>query len=106
MGITVGAPAINNAVGYQARYIEYKTRLNEVHGLFQSGKSLQSWCSPRVGISNTFNTNTWLYVRPSVTDKLFALSYDGSQVSDPFMCHFKYNARIVRNMGVHGIPTF
>ena len=34
-------------VGMQARYIEYKTRENEVHGNFQRGRNLRSWSIPR-----------------------------------------------------------
>ena len=33
-----------NVVGLQARYIEYKSRENEVHGNFQRGRTLQDWC--------------------------------------------------------------
>ena len=38
---------INAVVGYQTRYLEYKTRVDEVHGQFQSKRSLSAWCMPR-----------------------------------------------------------
>lgn len=103
---TNGIVDFNNVVGYQARYLEYKTRLDEVHGQFQSKQSLSAWCMPRTAqiASSMIGANN-LYVNPKISDTLFALSYDGSQQSDSFLCHYRYDATIVRNMSMLGIPT-
>ena len=103
---TNGVVDFNNVVGYQARYLEYKTRVDEVHGQFQSKQSLSAWCMPRTAqIQSSMIGANNLYVNPKITDTLFALSYDGSQQSDPFLCHYRYDATIVRNMSMLGIPT-
>ena len=97
---------INSVSGYQARYLEYKTRLDEVHGQFQSKQSLRSWCMPRsVQLNNGYISASSLYINPKITDTLFALAYDGSQQSDPFLCHYRYDATLVRNMSMLGVPT-
>ena len=103
---TSGDVTLNNVVGYQARYLEYKTRVDEVHGQFQSKQSLSAWCMPRtaqlqLGVIGSNN----MYVNPKITDTLFALNYDGTQPSDPFLCHYRYDATFVRNMSMLGIPT-
>lgn len=103
---TSGDVTLNHVVGYQARYLEYKTRVDEVHGQFQSKQSLSAWCMPRTAqIESGIIGSSNMYVNPKITDTLFALSYDGSQQSDPFMCHYRYDATIVRNMSMLGIPT-
>lgn len=101
-----GNANINGVVGYQARYLEYKTRVDEVHGQFQSKQSLSAWCMPRTTqlAAGVIGGNS-LYVSPKITDTLFALSYDGKQTSDPFLCHYRYDATIVRNMSMLGVPT-
>lgn len=101
-----GDVTLNHVVGYQARYLEYKTRVDEVHGQFQSKQSLSAWCMPRTAQlqSGIIGSNN-MYVNPKITDTLFALSYDGTQPSDPFLCHYRYDATIVRNMSMLGIPT-
>lgn len=109
IGIDPSIPAsasLNYIVGYQARYLEYKTRVDEVHGLFQSKKQLSPWCSPRTVVRNSTSVGVSdLHVNPKITDTLFALKYDGSQLADPFICHWRYDATLVRNMSVLGIPS-
>lgn len=100
----------NYAIGYTSRYSEYKTRVDEVHGEFQSGKSLSAWCIPRssaiVQTSHAVFKFADFYVNPKVTDTIFALKYDGTQLSDPFLCHFKFQARKISNMSILGVSGF
>ena len=101
-----GNADINSVVGYQARYLEYKTRVDEVHGQFQSKQSLSQWCMPRsTQLASGLIAGNSLYVSPKITDTLFALGYDGEQESDPFLCHYRYDATLVRNMSMLGVPT-
>ena len=101
-----GTGQINIVAGYQARYLEYKTRVDEVHGQFQSKQPLSQWCMPRTTqLEASTIGGSALYVNPKITDTLFALSYDGTQPSDPFLCHYRYDATLVRNMSMLGIPT-
>ena len=53
-------------VGMQARYIEYKTRENEVHGNFQRGSNLNAWSIPRnIDYSSTDGLSRF-YVSPAI----------------------------------------
>lgn len=61
-----GLPDLNTVLGYQARYLEYKTRVNKVHGLFQSKASLRSWVTAR----NATFTNDWTSKNLLVNPKL------------------------------------
>lgn len=98
--------SLNTLLGYQARYLEYKTRVDEVHGEFQSKKPLSSWAIPRNNIVSKNGMSTQdLYVNPKITDTLFAFGYDGTQKTDPFLCHYRFDCTLVRNMSVLGIPT-
>ena len=63
-------------VGMQARYIEYKTRENEIHGNFQRGRNLQSWSIPRNIDYNASDGVSRFYVHPDVVDSLFKANYD------------------------------
>ena len=88
----------------QSRYNEYKSRVNEVHGNLQHGRSLASWTSPR-----NFNTvgaigEDVFFVNPHVTDRLFAIGYNGTESTDQFICHFLFDSTLVGNMSVNGIP--
>ena len=101
-----GEADMNFVIGYQARYLEYKTRVDEVHGQFQSKQPLRQWCMPRsVQLEMSSVGSAALHIHPKITDTLFALSYDGTQPSDPFLCHYRYDATLVRNMSMLGIPT-
>ena len=91
-------------VGLQARYIEYKTRENEVHGNFQRGRTLQEWCIPRnINYSATDGVSRF-YVSPDVVDSLFKANYDGTEVTDQFYCHYYFDQTIVQNKSAVGLP--
>ena len=93
-----------NVVGLQARYIEYKTRENEVHGNFQRGRTLQEWCIPRnINYSATDGVSRF-YVSPDVVDSLFKANYDGTEVTDQFYCHYFFDQTIVQNKSAVGLP--
>ena len=91
-------------VGMQARFIEYKTRENEVHGNFQRGRNLQSWSIPRNIDYNASDGVSRFYVHPDVVDSLFKANYDGTEVTDQFYCHYYFDQTIVQNKSAVGLP--
>jgi hypothetical protein len=91
-------------VGMQARYIEYKTRENEIHGNFQRGRNLQSWSIPRNIDYNASDGVSRFYVHPDVVDSLFKANYDGTEVTDQFYCHYYFDQTIVQNKSAVGLP--
>ena len=91
-------------MGYQSRYNEYKSRVNEVHGNLQHGRSLASWTSPRNFNKEGAIGEDVFFVNPHVTDRLFAFGYNGTESSDQFICHFLFDSTLVGNMSVNGTP--
>lgn len=91
-------------IGLQSRYIEYKTRENEVHGNFQRGRSLQAWSIPRNIDWTGVDGVSRFYVHPEVVDSLFKAKYDGTEVTDQFYCHYYFDQTIVQNKSAVGLP--
>ena len=102
--IVLSAPNNQNVVGMQARYMEYKTRENEVHGNFQRGRTLQAWSIPRNIDYTATDGISRFYVSPSVADSLFKARYDGTEVTDQFYCHYYFDQIIVQNKSAVGLP--
>ena len=91
-------------IGLQSRYMEYKTRENEIHGNFQRGRSLNAWCIPRnIDWTGTDGVSRF-YVHPNVVDSLFKANYDGTEVTDQFYCHYFFDQTIVQNKSAVGLP--
>ena len=91
-------------VGMQARYIEYKTRENEIHGNFQRGRNLSAWSIPRNIDYSASDGISRFYVHPNVVDSLFKSNYDGTEVTDQFYCHYFFDQTIVQNKSAVGLP--
>ena len=94
-------------LGYQARYLEYKSRVDEVHGQFQSGGSLSMWAAPRQATMVPNVPIQWqdFKVNPVVLNSIFMVNFDGTPLSDPFLCHFRFDVQRVANMSVMGLPS-
>ena len=45
------------------------------------------------------------YVDPRVSDTIFEHNFDGTEVTDQFICHYLYHATLVSDMSVNGTPT-
>ena len=95
--------------------MEYKTCVNKVHGSFNSAGTLSAWASPRNNplfvkdnYSSVFITNTSLKVDPRILNSIMAVSYDGSEPTDPFICDCHVSVEAVRPMSVSGddLETF
>lgn len=101
----------NNIIGFTNRYMEYKTCVNKVHGSFNSAGTLSAWASPRnnplfinENYSSVFITKTSLKVDPRILNPIMAVSYDGSEPTDPFICDCHVSVEAVRPMSVSGEP--
>ena len=102
--IVLSKPDNQTIVGMQARYIEYKTRENEIHGNFQRGRNLQAWSIPRNIDYTATDGVSRFYVHPDVVDSLFKVNYDGTEVTDQFYCHYYFDQTIVQNKSAVGLP--
>ena len=102
---------VNNIIGFTNRYMEYKTSVNKVHGSFNTAGSLSAWASPRnnplfvkENYSSVFITNSSLKVDPRILNPIMAVSYDGTEPTDPFICDCHVSVQAVRPMSVSGEP--
>ena len=105
------ASIVNNIIGFTNRYMEYKTCVNKVHGSFNSAGTLSAWASPRnnplfvnPSYSSVFITKASLKVDPRILNPIMAVSYDGSEPTDPFICDCHVSVEAVRPMSVSGEP--
>ena len=105
----------NRTLGYIPRYAEYKTRVDYVHGEFESyteqssgenGK-LSAWVAPRqtqlsgqLGASNAF-----LKIKPNIWNNITSLAFTGKEEEDIFIVDFRANVQAVRPMSVSGLPS-
>jgi hypothetical protein len=114
---TVSSPSnpqkliFNNIIGFTNRYMEYKTSVNKVHGSFISGGTLSAWASPRnnpLFVDTSYSalsiSSTSLKVDPRILDPIMAVSYDGTESTDPFICDCHVSVQAVRPMSVSGEP--
>lgn len=92
--------------GYGPRYHEYKQRTNEIHGPFQRNQTDSDWTlsNNAVNISDASNFNNFK-VLPTITDRIFAMNWDSSLASDPFLCYFYFDSTLVSDMEVYGTPS-
>lgn len=104
----------NLVLGYGTRYGEYKTRVDEVHGLMRDkDSSLSTWVAPRVtmipdGGSSIFSNGIplkFLKVDPSILDNVFYFNYKGSESQDQFLFDAQFDCKCVRPMSVNGLPN-
>lgn len=102
----------NVVVGYNNRYMEYKTSRDIVDRLFKS--SYPTWTIPKefTDVFTLINSNTELamdtekmfYATPNLLDDLFVAKYNGEPTTDQFLCLFVNQLPSIRNMSVDGTP--
>lgn len=108
----------NSVIGYLARYWEYKTAVDKVHGEFYNrsmlraeifGESLgvfANYVTPRA--PHDFSqglTLASLYVDPRSCDSIFYVASDESQATDQFKFNFNHQVTAVMPMSVTGLPS-
>lgn len=101
----------NNIIGFTNRYMEYKTAVNRVHGVFNTSGSLSAWASPRNNplfkdaSTSTFQINrTSLKVDPRILNPIMLAAYDGTEDTDPLICDCHVTVQAIRPMSVTGEP--
>lgn len=100
-----------NIIGFSNRYMEYKTSINKVHGVFNTSGSLSAWASPRNNplfkdpSTSTYQINsTSLKVDPRILNPIMLVQFDGSEDTDPFICDCHVTVQAIRPMSVSGEP--
>lgn len=92
--------------GWQPRYSEYKTALDINHGQFVSKQPLCYWSVGRGRggeTLDTFNISA-LKINPKWLDSVFAVNYNGSQLTDCCFGGCQFQIQKVSDMSVDGVP--
>lgn len=105
----------NDTLGYVPRYIEYKTRVDYVHGEFESFTEassptngfLSAWTAPRQTQLNSSlkATNAFFKIRPNIWNNIANVTFTGKESEDIFIVDFRANVQAVRPMSVSGLPS-
>lgn len=104
-------------IGYQNRYMEYKTGVDKVHGEFCTGGSLSAWSAPRntglvvngdvsVGSSGSLEYNVYSFkVSPKILNSICSVEFNGSKSdTDPIIVDAHIGIHAIRPMSVSGEP--
>ena len=100
---------LQRVVGFQNRYLEYKTGFDKVHGQFCTGGSLSAWTAPRnTGLlfdvtGKAFNYNS-LKVSPKILNSICSVSFNGSDNTDPILVDSHISIKAIRPMSVSDEP--
>lgn len=92
--------------GWQPRYSEYKTALDINHGQFANGQPLSYWTIGRGRAGETLETFdiASLKINPKWLDSVFAVNYNGSQLTDCVFGGCQFNVQKVSDMSETGEP--
>lgn len=113
----VSATWSDKVIGYQNRYMEYKTGIDKVHGEFCTGGSLSAWSAPRntglvlngdvsVGANGALEYNVYSFkVSPKILNSICSVSFDGDRLdTDPIIVDAHIGIKAIRPMSVSGEP--
>lgn len=92
--------------GWQPRYSEYKTALDINHGQFANGQPLSYWSVGRGRSGETLDTFNIasLKINPKWLDSIFAVNYNGTQITDCVFGGCQFNIQKVSDMSESGEP--
>lgn len=100
---------LQRVIGFQNRYLEYKTGFDRVHGQFCTGGSLSAWTAPRnTGLlfdvsGKAFNFNS-LKVSPKILNSICSVTFDGNDNTDPILVDSHISIKAIRPMSVSDEP--
>lgn len=97
----------SSLLGFAPMYSEYKTSIDTLHGEFRNGKSLSAWSASSLvnnqSVDNMHGVNrSTLKINPKCLDRLFTQNYDGTELTDQFMCSSQFIVKAIRPMSVTG----
>lgn len=100
---------LQRVIGFQNRYLEYKTGFDKVHGQFCTGGSLSAWTAPRNSgllfdvAGKPFNFNS-LKVSPKILNSICSVTFDGNDNTDPILVDSHISIKAIRPMSVSDEP--
>lgn len=99
----------NGPLGWQLRYSEYKTAVDINHGQFAGDGPLSYWTVGRNrGFTDNFTSAklelTQLKISPLWVNSIFAVNYNGEEVTDHLFGGCYFGIQKVSDMSVDGLP--
>ena len=99
---------VQRVLGFQNRYLEYKTGIDRVHGQFCSGGSLSAWTAPRnsgiLSINSSYYNLYSLKVSPKILNSICSVTFDGTEKTDPILVDSHISIKAIRPMSVSDEP--
>lgn len=100
---------LQRVIGFQNRYLEYKTGIDRVHGQFCSGGSLSAWTAPRNSgiIEDVSGSSFSLYslkVSPKILNSICSVAFNGFDYTDPILVDSHIGIKAIRPMSVSDEP--
>lgn len=108
------ATRTSSAIGYQPRYSEYKSSVDQIHGAFTS--VYRNWVTPVtdnvLGLFAPLNGQNIAelspYARfkvcPNLLDNVFNVRFNGDYSTDQFFVNMDFGIKAVRNISRDGLP--
>lgn len=92
--------------GYAARYLDYKTDVDKIHGEFKYTLKNRVIATPKnLYKSGTGVISSLLRVYPSMVDQIFVNNNHGLLSDDQFYTNMNISVTAVRPLSVHGMPN-
>lgn len=90
-------------LGFNPRYYEYKASYDRLHGEYRNGRSLAMWSASNLLAhkASGLMVNT-LKINPKSLDRIFAIAYDGTEMSDQFQVACQFVTKAIRPMSITG----
>jgi hypothetical protein len=100
---------LQRVIGFQNRYLEYKTGIDKVHGQFCSGGTLSAWTAPRNSgiIEDTGGGMFSMYslkVSPKILNSICSVAFNGRDNTDPILVDSHIGIKAIRPMSVSDEP--
>lgn len=99
---------LQRVLGFQNRYLEYKTGIDRVHGQFCSGGSLSAWTAPRnsgiLDINTVYYNLYSLKVSPKILNSICSVTFNGTEATDPILVDSHISIKAIRPMSVSDEP--
>ena len=99
---------LQRVLGFQNRYLEYKTGIDRVHGQFCTNGTLSSWTAPRNSGILTINSAYYnlysLKVSPKILNSIVSVTFNGSEDTDPILVDSHISIKAIRPMSVSDEP--
>lgn len=100
---------LQRIIGFQNRYLEYKSGIDRVHGQFCSGGTLSAWTAPR-NSGMLLDTSPALFnlyslkVSPKILNSICSVTFDGTDKTDPILVDSHISIKAIRPMSVSDEP--